>query len=575
VRFKRKFVLFITLCLSLILISCSASLEDTSDDDTTESTQTETVDEEVSSENTTEVDPTENQTEESPTVDTTEETTTNDSVEDDPSENITEETSSENETEVSPTENVSEDTPSENQTEETPTENSTEDDPSENITEETPSEDSTLNELTLTEVTSQLYDLFVPSFDEKAIVIINSDPNPDNSSQSVSNIPTSRLNFLSSVRSNRRLSKQKFIKDYQSSRQTSMRHSKANKDTLLSKASSTISSLDDTYTFYSENLVTGFIKAVDASLVYGDADTTCLIYVEEGSESETDWDIIGTYFDSTIYPRVTEKFGQPLDVDNNDKIVILYSTFENNKIVGYFFAGDLFSENDVAYSNEMEILYMNVLTVSYQELNYETLAHEFQHLTNASEAISNGHSSLMDTWLNEALAESAAHYALESVIDYHIENMEESQVIANGLSVTQWTGTFEDYTMSYLFSEYLKNLATNREDIFIEMIQTNSSGITQVETAMNGEHDTLSTIEEFLEHFRLANILQGNGVYGYGEDSSLFSFNTIPAPSSYSSEISLNPGGAIVIYPNDTDFDSFSPTDSGTDIIIYKVHGNE
>ena len=413
--------------------------------------------------------------------------------------------------------------------------------------------------------------LYVPTFSSKAIVLSNINTNVNASAESVSNIPNSKISLLSSITQPITTEKSRMMKDVYPITRHSPLSSRALSRISPSQQFS-ISSDDTSHTFYSTNLNNNQLKTVDANLVYGNNDTTCLIYLEDGLDDSFDWNTIGSLFDETIYPKVADKFGTPLDVDNNDQIVILYSSFENNNIVGYFYSGDLFEEDG---SNQMELLYMNVLTTNYPTLNYQTLAHEFQHLTNTSEAIRNNNGNYMETWLNEGLAEAASHYALGYPIEEHIEAIQTSNDIANGLSVINWLGSFYNYTLSYLFSEYLKNNASGGVDIFLDMILTDSDAVTQVETAMAGQNDSISTMEEFLTYFRLANIVQGDDIYGYGDESDIFNFDTIPAPNTYNSTIELKSGGSIVIYPSDADFDSFDPSSIGDNIIIYKVYGNE
>lgn len=416
----------------------------------------------------------------------------------------------------------------------------------------------------------QIVTLISPDFPTKAIVFSNLNTNSNAPTESVTNVPSSQRLFTSAILNTPSELSGK-MKDFYSTITSppkilsALTHS-------ASHINYSISSNDDTYTFYAVNVNTNMIKTVDAALVYGDDSTTCLIYLQEGLDNTYNWNTIGVLFDETIYPRVSDKFGEALDVDNNDQIVILYSSFENNNIVGYFNPIDLF---DTSGSNRMEILHMNYLTMNYPTLNYQTIAHEFQHLTNYSEAIRHHNGIPMDTWLNEGLAEAASHYALEYPIEEHIEAIQTSSTIANGLSVIDWIGTFNNYTLSYLFSEYLKNIATSGIDIFLDMILSDGDAITQVETAMSGENDDISTMEEFLAYFRLANVIQGDGIYGYGDDSDIFRFDTIPAPNNSNSTLNVPPGGSIVIYPSDADFDTFNPSSIGDNIIIYKVEGDE
>jgi len=145
----------------------------------------------------------------------------------------------------------------------------------------------------------------------------------------------------------------------------------------------------------------------------------------------TDYQQIGDEFSSLIYPTDVAFFGTPLDDDANGRIIILY-TSEVNKLTepnstsfvgGFFFAGDLFPSTGAgscAQSNQAELFYMlapdpdgtinnNKRSLSLVRQNTRgTIAHEFEHMINASERIRSPIlQSFEDVWLDEALAHFA------------------------------------------------------------------------------------------------------------------------------------------------------------------------
>ena len=146
----------------------------------------------------------------------------------------------------------------------------------------------------------------------------------------------------------------------------------------------------------------------------------------------TDYQVIGDEFSSLIYPTDVSYFGTPLDLDNNSRIIILY-TPEVNKLTpsgssgfvgGFFWAGDLFPVSECPQSNVAEMFYVlapdptgtinnNVRsTTSVRQGTRGTIAHEFQHMINASERIRSPISQpFEDVWLDEALA----HFAEDAV----------------------------------------------------------------------------------------------------------------------------------------------------------------
>jgi hypothetical protein len=155
-----------------------------------------------------------------------------------------------------------------------------------------------------------------------------------------------------------------------------------------------------------------------------------------GGFTNTDYQQIGDEFRDLIYPTDVSYFGTPLDLDANSRIIILY-TPEVNKLTeagnpgsfvgGFFWAGDLFpttGANGCAQSNFAELFYLlspdptgtingNIRNTSQvRQGTRGTIAHEFQHMINASERIRSPiEQPLEDVWLDEGLA----HFAEDAV----------------------------------------------------------------------------------------------------------------------------------------------------------------
>ena len=146
-----------------------------------------------------------------------------------------------------------------------------------------------------------------------------------------------------------------------------------------------------------------------------------------GGLSAADYAAIADSFDAVIWPTVTGVFGEPADVDGNGR-VIAFSTRAVNELTppgsgsfvgGFFFSRDLLDPVDCLTSNDGEMFYMlaadpagtvngNARSVSFiMDQTFGTLAHEFEHLINASRRMHvntpwNG--LLEEVWLNEGLA---------------------------------------------------------------------------------------------------------------------------------------------------------------------------
>ena len=149
-------------------------------------------------------------------------------------------------------------------------------------------------------------------------------------------------------------------------------------------------------------------------------------------------DSITTEFDNITYPTDASYFNTPTDVDNNQRVILLF-TGEINKLTprgsmsgvvgGFFFAGDFFPPTGTTpgsfcpQSNQAEIFYLLSpdptgkfgdvrSTSSVRQMTRGTIAHEFQHMINAGNRYKNpAVSSFESLWLDEALA----HFAEDAV----------------------------------------------------------------------------------------------------------------------------------------------------------------
>lgn len=146
-----------------------------------------------------------------------------------------------------------------------------------------------------------------------------------------------------------------------------------------------------------------------------------------GGFTTAQYDSIGIEYDTIAAPVLTANFGTPTDVDSNGRVVIFFTRAVNELSppassqyeMGYFENRDLFSSASCERSNEGEIIYMmtpdptgsvnsNVRTVSLVRGNaVRTLAHETQHLINASRRIYITDSPLEESWLDEGLSRIA------------------------------------------------------------------------------------------------------------------------------------------------------------------------
>lgn len=139
-------------------------------------------------------------------------------------------------------------------------------------------------------------------------------------------------------------------------------------------------------------------------------------------------------FDTLAYPVDVANFGEPSDIDRNQRSIAFFTRAVNEEtprgaeyvIGGFFWERDLFpnnvpkSQGGCAGSNGAEFFYMlvpdptgaingNVRSKAYvSEVTVGTLAHEFQHLINAARRIYvTDADDFEDVWLNEGLSHIA------------------------------------------------------------------------------------------------------------------------------------------------------------------------
>ncbi|HTE45227.1 MAG TPA: hypothetical protein VK636_08310 [Gemmatimonadaceae bacterium] len=165
-----------------------------------------------------------------------------------------------------------------------------------------------------------------------------------------------------------------------------------------------------------------------------------------GGFTDAEYAAFGATFDTLVSPLDVANFGQPTDVDNNGKILILF-TKEVNKLTprgsggvigGFFHERDLFPKTTTggldgcAGSNFAEMYYSLVpdpaspgrfgdtrAKADVQNLTPSTLVHEFQHLINAGRRLYvNNADAFEDTWLNEGLSHVA-----EELLYFHASQL--------------------------------------------------------------------------------------------------------------------------------------------------------
>ncbi|MDB4898557.1 MAG: Peptidase hyicolysin [Gemmatimonadetes bacterium] len=155
----------------------------------------------------------------------------------------------------------------------------------------------------------------------------------------------------------------------------------------------------------------------------------------KGGFTTADYQNYAAKFDTLIYPLDVSAFGAPTDIDNNGKIGLIFTRAVNeltephasSYVGGFTFSRDLFPvtansrAEACATSNQGEFFYLlapdpsgvvngNVRTAGFVDsATVSVIAHEFQHLINASRKIyvNTAATDFEVKWLDEGLAHTA------------------------------------------------------------------------------------------------------------------------------------------------------------------------
>ncbi len=277
-----------------------------------------------------------------------------------------------------------------------------------------------------------------------------------------------------------------------------------------------------------DNVLSDQANFIEVEFYLKHPDPTFEIYVEaaewdSGHVDTTAIDTLVTYFrdrtfEGSLYPDLGIKaaaedvFGPPPDIDNNGKVYILLIDVRDDYdpdssktfVAGYFDPLDQ-EKGSTPRGNLADIIYLdtNPGRLSGANIRHQisTLAHEYQHL------IHYGRDPGEDIWVNEGLSElSPTLMGLpHREFTYYLTDTNMRLDSFDGeLADYARCGLFFLYTWVQLGTQFIKDLIVNTE------------------TGISGFSQTLSrysppSIDEFVLDWHLANFVQGEGAYGYGD----------------------------------------------------------
>lgn len=186
---------------------------------------------------------------------------------------------------------------------------------------------------------------------------------------------------------------------------------------------------------------------LDDRVSLADIDISRIAYIEQQFE--------------TAYQKVHEKCGSENDVDNNGKIIFLFTPIGNN-VLGFFYSADKYSDTLTSssgiHSNEADVMYVesaylmnNTDWESNKAKLTATLIHEFHHMALFDVRANAGVEPFMDYWINEGFSTLTAYYTgYPSIMRDYILNF---FAFETDISLVNNTPNLS-YGYSYLFMRY-------------------------------------------------------------------------------------------------------------------------
>ncbi|MDI3471803.1 MAG: hypothetical protein PWQ48_84 [Thermotogaceae bacterium] len=331
--------------------------------------------------------------------------------------------------------------------------------------------------------------------------------------------------------------------------------------------------IGDTKSFWVDDMINGGRYQITATLQA--IGSRCEIWVENPTEiDQTKAQQLADEFDNTIYPNVTSYFYTPSDVNGDNKVAILCFDIQDGfsgsggYIAGYFYAYDLFNYPD---SNKMEIFYIDTYPTMHYPITdpvdvtraYSTLAHEFQHMVSFNRNWIVEGTRAVVTWLDEGLSMAAEHI-IYGVLSSRIGYFNGSSSIANGHSLLDWGDNGDvlaNYSLSYLFLQYVRTQMEQGNDIFKEILLDTYNDYIAVENAIHKYLDPTLDFGRFMTYFRIALLLkEDSGYFGFKGDTD---FDSVSPPLYAGTGTDLR-GGAAILKSISGSFTE--PGDQGLDI---------
>ncbi len=220
------------------------------------------------------------------------------------------------------------------------------------------------------------------------------------------------------------------------------------------------------------------------------------------------------YFENSVYPTDHKYFGteQSPGVDGDVHINILNAKLDPHT-AGYFSSEDTYPRQFFQYSNQRNIIYMNVEAGKPNQDEYKgDLAHEFQHMIHSAQA------PRATSWIDEGMGDLAIKvngFNNDWVLPYFTDKPDTQ---LDGWAIDETS--LAHYAASYLFFDY--TAGRFGPDFTRNVILAPLEGINGIQSVLNSKYGGLS-FDELFADWTVANYLNDpsveNGKYAYTNES--------------------------------------------------------
>jgi len=240
------------------------------------------------------------------------------------------------------------------------------------------------------------------------------------------------------------------------------------------------------------------------------------MYVEDGAGvSAASLAASARVFETKTYPTDRRYFGSQWfpGPDDDPHITVLNARYLGQYLGGYFSSEDEFPRAVSPYSNERQMIYVNLASSIGQPGTAEynaTIAHEFQHMIHWFWHPGD------DSWQNEGMSVVAQH-----LNNYSVQSMDDALLANPDTMLGGWTGDsqtdFIHYGAGYLFLSYLAQ-HYGGYDILRKLLTSPEQEPLDVDAALAAA-GTKDRFNDVFGKYVLANLLNdpaiANGIYAY------------------------------------------------------------